>query len=296
MDALTSLLSLVRVEGGIFCRAELSAPWGVSTRGAGVAIFHVVVAGEGEAVCEEEAVAFRAGDVVLFPRGSAHVMRSGPDAAVVPIRELPTCAEEGLDCVRSGGSGAPTSLLCGTLRFGAEAETLLLPHLPTMLRASAGRWTEVTLAALAEEARRGLPGGEFVRARLAEVLIVQALRTWAGDGARTGWLRALADPQLARAMAEVHAEPAGDWTSTALARKAGMSRSAFYTRFTETVGEPPAAWVERWRMAVARRALREGRAGVAEVAARVGYGSETAFSRAFRRHVGVSPRQWRRSA
>ncbi|MFZ5477134.1 MAG: cupin domain-containing protein [Myxococcota bacterium] len=297
-DLLTEVLDLVRVGGSVFCRAELRAPWAVSTKGAGSAIFHVAVRGAGEAVCGDDVRPFAAGDLVVIPHGSPHVLRSGPEATAVAIRDLPRDESHGLPCVRTGGKGEPASILCGTFRFGPEAETLLLPWLPPILHARAGgpavEWMDLTLKVLADEVSGERPGSELVVARLAEVLLVQSLRSWAASGDRAGWLRALADPQLARALGHVHAEPAADWTADTLARKAGLSRSGFYKRFTEVVGEPPAAWVERWRMALARRDLRGGRDGVAAIAARVGYGSEAAFSRAFKRHVGVSPRTWRK--
>lgn len=141
-----------------------------------------------------------------------------------------------------------------------------------------------------------MPGAATVVSRLADVLFVQALRTWIGEApaGTTGWLGALGDPQLARVLGLIHAEPATAWTVDSLARSAGMSRSSLYTRFNERVGEAPASYLTRWRMHVAARSLRAG-ANSSDVASEVGYASEAAFSRAFKRATGASPREWRRA-
>lgn len=300
LDALADILRTVRVDGSVFCRAELGAPWAIRTRGADEAIFHAIVRGAGEVEVGGTRQAFSAGDLLVLPHGQAHTLRdaagAGPGTWIAELPALP--GPGGLPCVRHGGSGAPTSILCGTFRFGEEARELLLPHLPPLLHArstDAAGWLDATLRMLAEEVTSGRPGGEWVVARLADVLFVQALRGWIAEAPGVGWLGALGDPQLARVLALIHGDPARAWTAELLARRVGLSRTVLFERFSRAVGEPPAAYIERWRMSVARTALRRPDRGMAEIAASVGYASEAAFSRAFKRHVGSPPSEWRRS-
>ena len=303
MDPLSELLSRVRVEAGLFSRAELTAPWGVSTRGGerGAGIFHAVVAGSGQLEVEgEPARRFVAGDVLVMAHGHAHVLRDGPGTAPRHISSWPTeQGERGLPCLVGGGGGDRLELLCGTFRFDDEGRRSLLPSLPSVIQVGGGRsagWLNETLRQLAHELAADRPGGDVVAARLADLLFVGVLRAWLEDtGEATGWLAALADPQLGRAIGAMHEDAARSWTVSELARRAGMSRSSFFARFTERVGEPPAAYLTRWRMTVARTWLRRTRAPMIDVAERVGYGSEAAFSRAFKRAVGVPPSVWRRS-
>lgn len=306
-DPLSDVLRLVRVEGALFSRAEGAPPWGVQTRGAPGGIFHVVLRGAGHAraLDGERTLAradFRAGDLLVFPHGHAHALTDAPATATTWIRALPTHpGDDGLPVVRAGEGAPDTEILCGTLRFGEEARGVLLPHLPPLLHApgaAVGGLVDGMVRQLAAEVRERAPGSELVVARLAEILFVQAVRAWVArpEGAGPGWVRALGDPALARALALLHGAPERAWSVDLLAKKAGLSRTVFFERFTATVGEPPAAYLLRWRMTVARRALSDPRARVEEVAAKVGYGSEAAFNRAFKRVVGVPPGAWRRAA
>ena len=314
-DPLSLLLERSGVAGSVFCRAELTAPWSISTTGSGdpgagrPAIFHVIVRGAGFARVEPDRadegaspkeVSWRSGDVIMMPHGDPHIMSSHPSERPVPIASLPSRpSEDGLPCITHGGDGPETSILCGTVRFSEEAEELLRPHLPPLLhlqcaQGPAAAWLDATLRLLGAEVSGALPGADTVIARLAEVLFVQALRAWIRDLPRGegGWLAALSDPNLSRVLGAIHEAPAEPWTVAMLARHAGLSRSVFYSRFTDVMGEPPATYLTRWRMHIARRALRRGDS-VAEIAEQTGYGSEAAFSRAFKRTVGDTPSAWR---
>jgi AraC-like DNA-binding protein len=304
-DPLSDVLRHVRVEGALFSRAEGTCPWGVHTRGAPGGIFHVVLRGSGVATALDGDVPlvtepFSAGDLLVFPHGHAHALRDAPATTTTWIRALPSRAgEDGLPVVSAGGGGADCEILCGTLRFGQDARELLLPQLPPLLHArgqALGGWLDATVRQLAHEVARRAPGCDVVIARLAEILFVQAVRAWVTteQAAAPGWVRALQDPALARALALLHGAPERAWSIDHLARRAGLSRTVFYDRFAGAVGEPPAAYLLRWRMTLARRALEDPRAAIPEVATRVGYGSEAAFNRAFRRFVGVPPGAWRR--
>lgn len=305
MDGLSQFLGAVRVEGSLFSRAEMRAPWGVQTRGAAVGIFHVVVQGGGfiEVDGLDGADGFRAGDLLVMPHGHGHVLRDLPGSPYRHLLEWPSeTGADGLPCVLAGADGPTTSLLCGTFSLDPEARDLLLPLLPPLIHVRGGgstaSWLDSTLRLMAEELSAIRPGGAALVARLADLLFVHVLRSWIeqAPAGTSGWLTALADPRLARALGHIHGDPGRTWSVDDLAREAGMSRSAFFSAFSEQVGETPAAYLLRWRMALARARLRRGTDGIAAVAEAVGYGSEAAFSRAFKRHVGESPSAWRRRA
>lgn len=309
LDPLTDVLRLVHVSGALFSRAQGFCPWGVHTRGGSSGIFHVFLRGEGTVrvyapttrISPLATMPFCAGDVLVLPHGHPHALSDAPDGTTTWIRELPR-AEGPLPVVFAGHAhGAPdTEILCGTLDFAGDTQSLL-PHLPPVMRACGGataRWLEASVSQLADEVDRRDPGSELIISKLAEILFIQAVRAWVASpsSAGPGWLRALADPPLARALALLHGAPEKAWSIDHLARRAGLSRSLFYDRFSEVVGEPPAAYLLRWRMTLARRALRDPKVSIPEVATRVGYGSEAAFNRAFKRVVGVPPGAWRRAA
>ncbi|MFT4627685.1 MAG: AraC-like DNA-binding protein [Myxococcota bacterium] len=300
-DVLSDVLSQLRVRGSLFSRAELSHPWGVHTTGTPTAMFHVVLEGAGWArTSDGQHHGFRAGDLILFPRGSAHELTAEVGLPTAHIAKLPREDAPGLPIVRHGGGGRPTSLLCGTFELGLDGRDFLLGLLPDIVHVRGGSghtaaWLDATLALLAHEVKAARPGHELLVRRLAEVLFVQVLRAWVQQEGveHGGWLGALSDPHIGRALGRVHGEPGGPWTARSLADAAGLSRSAFYTRFDRLVGQPPSQYLLRWRMCLARRALREGSAGMAQIAGEVGYASEAAFSRAFKREVGVAPSVFR---
>lgn len=303
MDALSEVLAVVRVRGSLFSRARGACPWGVSTRGAPGGIFHVVRAGSGVLRVEGQPdVRFSPGDLLVLPHGHPHVLADAPSSRPVWIRELPVePGDDALPVVRAGPPGeVDADILCGSFRFDDEARAHLLPWLPPVLHApgrrATGAWLEATMTLLADGVSSGRPGASVVVDRLAEVLFVQAVAAWVEDGGGAGWLAGLGDPPVARALGLLHAEPARPWSVDLLARRVGLSRTRLYARFTERVGEPPAAYLTRWRMVLARRALREEDLGLGELATRLGYGDAAAFSRAFVREVGQPPGAWRKEA
>lgn len=303
MDALSNILGTIRLEAGVFSRARLHAPWAVKSDRLVHALFHVVVRGTGRLERKgAEPVPWRAGDLLVLPRGHAHVMAAG---AHPPIRPIGAFASEpggdGIPCIINGGEGEETMLLCGTFRLHPAASGFVLGHLPDVVHVrpeldTTATWLDASLRMLTAEQLRSRPGADALSARLAEMLFVQVLRSFAArHPGRCGWLGALFDPQLGSAMSAIHSDPRANWTSDSLARRAGMSRSVFYERFRAAVGEGPSAYVTRWRMVVAGIALTEG-STLAEAAERTGYGSEASFARAFKRANGVSPGAYRREA
>jgi AraC-like DNA-binding protein len=304
-DPLGEALHFLRMNGAFYCRSELTAPWGMTMMPMpGYVWFHVVTTGRvwleaGEA----EPTMLAPGDLGLVPHGEGHVLRSEPGVPAPGVLELDREEiSERYEILRHGGGGTPTTLVCGAVRFDHPAARNLVEILPPTLQVEAAsspqvEWMQSTLRLMAAEARQLRPGGEAVITRLGDILVIQAIRSWieTDPTAQTGWLGALQDRQIGRALSLIHRDPARDWTVASLAEELAMSRSAFAARFTELVGEPAMQYVTRWRMQVAVNSLKEEGATVAELANRLGYRSEAAFARAFKRVIGMPPGAVRRT-
>ncbi|MGH2358329.1 MAG: AraC family transcriptional regulator [Candidatus Limnocylindria bacterium] len=303
-DPLGEALHFLRMNGAFYCRSELSAPWGLTLPPMpGYLWFHVVTLGRVLLETQDaNARLLQPGDFALVPRGEGHALRSEPGAPVPGILDLEReYVSDRYEILRHGGGGAPTTLICGAVRFDHPAARNLAEILPDTIHVEVSdspqtEWTQSTLRLMAAEAKELRPGGEAVITRLADILVVQAIRSWleTDPAAQTGWLGALQDKQIGRAIAIIHREPARPWTVASLARELAMSRSAFAARFTELVGEPAMHYVARWRMQLALSALRDDGATVGELASHLGYRSEAAFARAFKRIMGVPPGAVRR--
>ncbi len=296
VDPLGGVLADLRIRGTFYCRAEGSAPWGIEMPAlAGCMSFHVVTEGRCLLEVDDAVHDLRAGDLALVPHGRGHVLRSAPDAPIAGRADLlpQDHLGEHYSVLRLDGGGAPSRLVCGVVEPERAGVAHLLDLLPPVLLvrgdAARGGWLTVLLGMIADEVRQDRPGAEAVVTRLADVVVIQAVRGWLDSGEiGPGWLRALRDPQVGRVVALVHREPGAAWTLDRLAREARMSRSAFASRFTELAGEPALRYVTRWRMHVATVALARG-ARVTELARTLGYESEAAFSRAYKRVAGVPP-------
>ncbi|MEV1133221.1 AraC family transcriptional regulator [Rhodococcus coprophilus] len=300
VEPLGEALHLLRMRGGFYCRSELSAPWGLEMPAfTDSSSFHMVVSGEAWLdVPGAPPARMLPGEFAVVPHGAGHVIRSEPAARRTGrVDTLPQqMIGDHYSVLQHGGGGEPTVLVCGIVEFDHPTARRLVSLLPPVLWMDPGRNTASQLLALmAEEARRVRPGREAVLTRVADILVILSIRDWveSDPAAQKGWVGALQDPQVGRALAAVHRGPEQPWSVAGLAREAAMSRSAFAARFTELVGEPPMRYVSRWRMETAALALRRG-ATVAELAARSGYESEAAFARAFKRATGTSPGAVRR--
>jgi AraC-like DNA-binding protein len=305
-DPLGEALHLLRMNGAFYCRSELTAPWGMTMPPMpGYLWFHVVISGSFwlETGSEEPRLLQR-GDLALVPRGEGHGLVSEPGGDAPGILELEREeVSERYEVLRHGGGGSRTTLICGAVRFDHPAARNLVEILPPNLCIEASDSPQMdriqaTLSLMAAEARELRPGGEAVITRLGDIVVIQAIRSWieTDPASRTGWLGALQDPQIGPAITLIHRDPSRAWTVAALADELAMSRSAFAARFTEVVGEPVMAYVTRWRMQVAHEALRSDGATVAELADRLGYRSEAALARAFKRVTGVPPGSVKRRA
>ncbi|MEM7310070.1 MAG: AraC family transcriptional regulator [Planctomycetota bacterium] len=305
-DPLGEALHFLRMSGVVYARSEMTAPWGIDLPPMpDCVLFHVVTSGQCWLETDgEEPVLLQPGQFALVPRGEGHRILDAPGSPAVGLFELP-CEKvsERYEILRHGGGGEPATLVCGAVRFDHPAARELVRLLPRILRVEAwsspqAEWMQSTLRLMASEAGGRRPGGETVVTRLADILVIQAIRSWIAENptAQTGWLGALHDDRIGPAILLVQREPARPWTVASLARAVAMSRSAFAARFRELVGESPMQYLTRWRMHVALTWLQDGDATVAELSGRLGYRSEAAFSRAFKRILGVSPGSVRRSA
>jgi AraC-like DNA-binding protein len=304
-DPLGETLHMLRLNGSLYCRSELTAPWGIDMPSFdGYMIFHVVTSGHCWLEVEgEESRLLQQGSLTLVPHGNGHCIRSSPSARAMPLFDIPVeRVSDRYEVMRYGGDGDLTQLTCGVVSFDQLAGQQLVTQLPKVLQIDSwdeeeDSWLQSTLRFISREARELRPGGETVITHLADILIIQAIRTWIDQApeADQGWLAALRDKQVGRALAAIHREPEKDWTVDSLAREVGMSRSGFSARFTSLVGESAKRYLTQWRMQLARAQLQQTSDSLSVLADRLGYQSEAAFCRAFKRVYGVSPGSFRHS-
>ena len=304
-DPLGEALHLLRMRGTFYSRTEASAPWALEMPAIADSVsFHVVTAGScWLEVPDAQPVELRPGDLALVPHGRGHILASSP--GVRPAARVDLLPQhylgEHYSVLTYGGGGATSRLICGIVGFDEPAARALLKTLPPVLHVDATIGSGPTLVhdtvrLMASELADLRPGGETVTTRLADILVVQAIRTWLehDPAARTGWLGALHDERIGRAITAIHRDPGDDWSLERLAREAAMSRSTFAARFTELVGQPAMTYLTHWRMSVAHTRLQEGTSTVSSIAASLGYRSDAAFTRAFTRTTGRTPSAVRR--
>ena len=312
MDPLSSVLQAVKLTGGVFLEASFSAPWCVTavlepedcrpllSRPTQIIAYHYVLEGSLLlGVADAAPVEVRAGEIVLLPRNDGHLLASASGLRPVSTASLIRPSGGGLARIDHGGGGAPTRIVCGFLGSD-EAHNPLISALPPVLKldlreAASRAWVEASVRFAAQELAAGGFAAAGVVARIAELLLVEAVRGYAANlpAEETGWLKGLSDPYVGRGLALIHGDLARAWTTEALAGEVALSRSAFAERFTEVVGMPPMRYLTHWRMQLARRELQGGRRPIAQIAFATGYDSEAAFSRAFKREFGEPPARWR---
>lgn len=314
MDALSDVLRAVRLTGAVFFDVHASESWVAETPpgpsivgrifpGADHLIpYHVVTTGDCWAgLIDEQPIHLSPGDVVVFPHGDAHVVSSQPGMRSVPDMTLyrrPSAGQLPFS-ISMGAAEATTSahIVCGYLACDARPFNPLLAALPRFIHVTdrdGGAIGAFVRFAITESKERR-PGGEAVLEHLSELMFVDVVRRYLETlpSDRTDWLAALREPFVGRALTALHRSPARAWTLESLAREVGLSRSALAERFTQYVGQPPMQYLANWRMQLAANDLRSTTDGVATIAGRVGYESEAAFSRAFKKAAGVSPSEWR---
>jgi AraC-like DNA-binding protein len=314
-DTLSDVLQAVRLRGAVFFDVDARAPWVAETpaarliapavmpRAEHVIEYHVVTGGSCWAgIVGDAPVRLETGDVVAFPQGDAHVMSSAPGMrGEVNLNDFQPPEGSSLPLVMNlDGDGAATQLVCGFLGCDARPFNPLLQSLPRLLhvpRAPGGEGaTDAFMRFALLETREQRVGAAGILSRLGELMFAELVRrhieSLPEDG--RGWLAGLRDRHVGKALALMHAEPGKGWTLENLAREAGLSRSAFAARFSNYIGLAPMQYLTRWRLQLAASQLSDGESSIAVIAERAGYESEAAFSRAFRKAVGMPPAAWRR--
>lgn len=313
MDALSEVLRVVRLSSAIFYNARFSAPWCFSSPEAAsvmhtlqpgserLVIFHLLT--QGECTVEVEGAPprlLRAGEIIVFPHGDAHVMSSAPEVVPAPTADLQALLRRGPREVRFGGGGATSRFICGYLSCDPRLCRPILEALPRVLTVSLrGKddpgWLESSIRYAVGEAAAARPGGMGVLAKLSEVMFVETLRRYMEQlpEGQTGWLAGVRDRVVGKALSLMHGQPARAWTVEELARECGTSRSVLAERFTHYVGQPPMHYLARWRLALAAGLLRSSTLSISHIGKDVGYDTDPAFTRAFRREFGVPPTAWR---
>jgi AraC-like DNA-binding protein len=312
MDALSDVLRAVRLSGAFFFDVHACAPWvaetplGKSVVGAmfpgsdHLISYHAIMEGSCWCTIEgEEPLRLTAGDIVVLPHGDTHVLATEPGMRKAPEMSMYRMPADGrLPARISVGNegGPPAHFVCGFLGCDSRPYNPLLTALPRVIRIhdhASGALGAYFRAALAES--KGRMGGECMLGRISELMFVDVVRRYLESlpEGRMSWLAGLRDPYVGRALTALHEQPARDWTIELLAQTAALSRSAFAERFVEFVGQPPMQYLTNWRMQLATNYLRNGTEGIASVANRVGYDSEAAFSRAFKKALGSPPSEWR---
>jgi AraC-like DNA-binding protein len=314
MDAFSEILSGVKLNGAVFFTAEFSAPWGFSNAGSrqmadklapGAAhflLYHLVV--DGTAVVEMadgKTLELNSGDVVIFPNGDAHHMCSKGAKRPFPDYGINDKIRAGdLRPLHAGGGGQTSRFVCGYMTCDPHISRPILSSLPHVFKVNirtdrSGQWLESSILHLVDEAISGQVGSEAMLAKLSEALFVDTLRRYVSGlpEQQRGWLTGARDPIVGKSLGLLHRRVAHPWTIASLADEVGISRSALVQRFTRYLSEPPMAYLTRWRLQLAARSLEKTSRGVAEIAADVGYESEAAFNRAFKREFGRPPGQYR---
>lgn len=314
MDAFSQILSGVTLNGAVFFSAEFSAPWGFAApaseriadqlaAGGHLVLFHFVMEGGALAqMLDGQSVELKPGDVVVFPHGHSHHMTS-VRGATAPFPNYGIVAKvqaRDLSTLHAGGGGEISRFVCGYMTCDSYLIRPILSGLPPVFKVNirtdrSGHWLENSILHLLEESASGQIGSEAMLAKLSEALFVDTVRRYVTGlpEQQTGWLMGARDPIVGRSLGLLHSRVAHPWTIAGLAEEVGISRSALVERFTRYLSEPPMTYLTRWRLQMAARSLEKTSRGIADIAADVGYESEAAFNRAFKREFGQPPGRYR---
>lgn len=313
MDALSEVLKAVKLESAFFFNAEFSAPWCFQSPNSGklapyinqssghVIVYHLLTEGRAYGRLGDERLEILPGDVLIFPHGDSHNVENGAcQSAVNGEGELRRIFSHGLKLSRMGGGGEVARFVCGYMVCQRSLSQVFLAGLPAMFKVNirqddAGRWLEGSIRYSIADPKASGAGAEAVLARLCETLFIETLRRYMRllPVGQTGWLAGARDAEIGRVLALMHQQPAASWTIATLAREVGISRAVLAERFRQYLGEPPLAYLTRWRLQLGAQMLSSTSQSVAQIASKVGYESEPAFNRAFKRIFGNPPARYR---
>jgi AraC-like DNA-binding protein len=312
MDALSEVLKVVKLEGAFFYHGEFSAPWSfrspescklapfIHNATGHVIVYHLLLAGRAYAEARDLRVLLRPGDIVVLPHGDSHILESGSTSnSVDGERELQHIFSCGLKLSRFGGGGELSRFVCGFMVCDPRLSQVFLAGLPAVFKVNIrddpqGEWLERSIE-YSISTSDSQSGKEAVLAKLCETLFVETLRRYIVQlpERQTGWLAGARDREIGKVLALMHSQPEESWTLERLAEEAGLSRSVLAQRFRKYLGEPPLAYLTRWRLQLSAQMLDSTSHSMAQIAAEVGYESEAAFNRAFKRQFGDPPARYR---
>jgi AraC-like DNA-binding protein len=314
-DVLSEVLRVVKLDSAFFFNADFSAPWAVQAQrsceyvshlspGAGhLIIYHLVTEGSAYVRLHDgQTQQLVAGDIVTFPHGDEHIIGNGREVQVTGAGKiLEHLLAKGLSVARIGGGGELTRIVCGFLACEPQLSGVLLGGLPSLVKVnirgdSSGQWLENSIRFSVTQANAQGYGNKAVLAKLSEALFVETIRRYILNlpPEQKGWLAGVRDPAVGKALAALHRSPDRAWTIVDLAQEVGISRSVLVERFRDYLGEPPMTYLTQWRLQMGAQKLAGTPSGVAEIAADVGYDSEAAFNRAFKRRFGLPPGRYRK--
>jgi AraC-like DNA-binding protein len=316
MDLLSEVLKIVKLESAFFYNAEFTSPWSfrspescklapyINQTDGHVIIYHLLIEGRAYAKIDGKRVEINAGDIVIFPHGDSHCLENGPSTQTVNgENELQRIFSEGLKLSRMGGGGEVSRFICGFMVCEPRLSQVFLSGLPPILKVNiredeSGQWLENSIRYSIVGAGANIAGGEAVLTKLCETLFVETLRRYMTHmpERQTGWLAAARDLEVGKSLALIHRQPEEPWTIASLAHEVGISRSVLAERFRCYLGEPPVTYLTNWRLQLGAQMLGSTSYSVAQIASEVGYDSEQAFNRAFKRKFGHPPARYRAKA
>jgi len=294
-NTLGETLHYLKLNGVFYCKSTCSGTWGVSLPSMPeTSLFHIVTAGSCLIEYGGRTIVLKAGDFIFIPKGQGHSLRSAPDAKVADLFSLPrNQISQCYETMNIGKNGDKTTMLCGVVRLEHPSAEFIINSMPDMIylassQSSYSNWMSHTVRLISEEAEQTQIGGETILTRLADVLVIQALRYWINndtDGMQ-GWLFALKDKRIGRSLSLIHTHPEKQWTLESLGKEIGMSRTAFASKFKNLVGEPMLQYLTKWRMNLAIMRLKDGEKVTLELVEQLGYKSESAFRQTFKKVIG----------
>lgn len=303
-DPLGETLHYLKLSGVFYCKSDLRGTWGVSLPSMpGTSIFHIITAGSCLIEYGEQKIELKVGDFVFIPKGQGHIFRSDSEAKVEDLFALPrnqiSQIYETMALGEDRTEEEKTTMLCGVVRLEHPSAELIINSMPDMIylessKSSFTSWMNHTVRLISVEAEQTQIGGETILTRLADILVIQALRYWINNNAtaKHGWLFALKDQRIGKSLSLLHTNPGRHWTIESLGREIGMSRTAFASKFTKLVGEPMLQYLTKWRMNLAVMRLKDGEKVTPELVEQLGYKSESAFRRTFKKVIGKNTNEF----